>query len=570
MATLQSCKDRVKAEFAARRGEMVVFVPPKEENEYHGLLSVFRFEPRKDPAPVNAVLTACEHEEEWKTVKDQIHSEAESDFCFHTEREKAPYAGSSVSASKRGHIGLSSSSDLDIKVNITKMKHHFMKDHNTAMYNFVKEYACSFAESNVQIQSILDNSQSLKNGSVNLVIGFPCDKWEGFCNLMKLEAKGSRDLGIGVKIVSLKAKFGGGLDDEKTYRLEDTKGIFGANFIVVHLCQVLQGSVYGIQTNTRLMRSPIFVRKLDDAALLNMYYEAFPSLMTVRQKRELKHAGRLGGIFRRLGYVAQPSASSQEALSSAGAVMKCQSDDSTGAVVVSTAQRPAFGPEEGRIGERFDNSFNCVIRSSKEELDQLRANLEENGEAEICGMAVNAMSTFYEMDMKGYLPIYFNRDTHSDALGDTTTFPSTVLCYDSGLPDFWCFRPVDTVPKNNEVVTIYTKDWKVRESIVVVQEDNTDLQEELETIGFHILEAQKCGFNCSENAVVMGRHELTHVRVPGTTLQDIEFRDGLLCKAENSTEAINAPVFSSSGGAPSLHSVPTDSPDRKRMKSERK
>ena len=59
---------------------------------------------------------------------------------------------------------------------------------------------------------------------------------------MRLEAKGTKDTGIGVKIASSTAKVGAGLDDEETYRVEDTKGVYGANSIVVHLCQVWQGA----------------------------------------------------------------------------------------------------------------------------------------------------------------------------------------------------------------------------------------------------------------------------------------------------------------------------------------
>lgn len=195
---------------------------------------------------------------------------------------------------------------------------------------------------------------------------------------------------------------------------------------------------------------------------------------------------------------------------------------------------------------------------------------------------MTAMSTVEELDMAEFLPIYYNSSRHANF-----DPPSTVLCYDTGRPGYWCFRPVDNVPVNKEVVTIYSSEWKVRETLTLVRKEDMSLQEELENIGFHILQSNQRDFNPKQGAVVMGRHELTHSSKASTKVVGVEFRDGFLCKKESAATVANPPV--DAGGevdgstplgchaspGPWLDAVPlvtnatSDTPTRKKPKSEK-
>lgn len=63
---------------------------------------------------------------------------------------------------------------------------------------------------------------------------------------------------------------------------------------------------------------------------------------------------------------------------------------------------------------------------------------------------------------------------------------------------------------NKDVVTMYSKEWRVRESIVRVREKDKDVQALLESVGFHILEEGQDGDleepDCEGPLLIMGRH----------------------------------------------------------------
>jgi hypothetical protein len=75
---------------------------------------------------------------------------------------------------------------------------------------------------------------------------------------------------------------------------------------------------------------------------------------------------------------------------------------------------------------------------------------------------------------------------------------------------------------------MYDEVWEVRESIVIVKQEDADLQNSLGEIGFCVL--QDGEIVAHEGFVVMGRHELTRKIDMGTGLSgiNIEFYKGYL------------------------------------------
>ena len=139
------------------------------------------------------------------------------------------------------------------------------------------------------------------------------------------------------------------------------------------------------------------------------------------------------------------------------------------------------------------------------------------------------MTRAKRVDIGSFLPVYYNGSS-----ANQEKVPSHVLCYNTGVADHWCLRPVEHGgPPNNDVVTMYSREWRVRVSIVRVRTKDLGLQAKLRKIGYGVLEdgLDKGLVAASVGAgpfVVMGRNELTRFDESGTPLFGIKYCQGFI------------------------------------------
>jgi hypothetical protein len=200
-------------------------------------------------------------------------------------------------------------------------------------------------------------------------------------------------------------------------------------------------------------------------------------------------------------------------------------------------------------------SRNHVLYISKKKCSDMQEQLKIKGVAKFGNLTVSAMSTLQQVDTSKHLPIYFNSAEHTPSADKV---PSTVLCYDTGKPGYWCFRHVEGVAENEKVATIHDKDWKVLESLVYVRKVDTAIQCKLRKVGFHILETGQGEMDAREGTVVMGRHELIRSDDEGTRVDgtDFELQDGVLFEKMAEDEASSDDEAKPVAGA-SANTIPT-------------
>jgi hypothetical protein len=532
MATIEAATDRLKSKIVEMYGGQVVFIPPQSDS-LHGLLKTFMFVPRSTPTSTGGSLGRSRSEEpefieDTKKVFETKPSKEET-FVYSTTRNKDSTTGFTVKSdlSKKlagGHAGYIADKDIDIDAEIEAITK--LSPDALIVYNLVKKYARDSVLTDGKLFALVEDTKAA-GGNVDIVVGFECVQLKGHCKHIRLSAEGSKNIGVGVKVLGVNPKFGHTLKDDKFDGITDFTGTIGAQFVVVHLRKVVDGSVYGSVDKIRMMGNPVFVDDLNGDNLRDMFYNAMPCLLNLREKAKLKSRS---SIFRGFGGKAKDVAEAKEEEKDRMKAFFGDEGD-RGEVIVSSLMKGYINDEDFITSQEFDGSWNYVITGPKKKLALLYEKLQSDGSAAFCGTAVTAMSTVQELDMTNFLPIYYNSSSHLDC-----DPPSTVLCYDTGTPGYWCFRPVDNVPKNEEVVTIYTTEWKVRETLVLVREEDTSLQEALGNIGFHILQSNQRDFNPKEGGVVMGRHELTHSSKPVTELPDVEVCDGFLCKRRRITK----------------------------------
>jgi hypothetical protein len=270
-----------------------------------------------------------------------------------------------------------------------------------------------------------------------------------------------------------------------------------------------------------ISKRPLLVRELNDERLLKMFQEATPPVRRVRDKVR----DNIGKCFRRPGNDAMADAPMDAADSQPLEHLSAQAIDHEEAILTFDNASPVLDNEneEFEVALGYKGSWNLLIKVTVENMAKLRFSVQK-GPTIFCGTTVKSMTSAYSCDLSAFLPIYFNPEVNRDL----SELPSDVLCYNTDQADHWYLRPANTGADKKKVVTMYDEDWEVRESIVIVQQEDTYLQDTLGEIGFCVL--QDGEIVADEGFVVMGRHELTRKIGVGTGLSgiNIEFHIGYL------------------------------------------
>ena len=107
---------------------------------------------------------------------------------------------------------------------------------------------------------------------------------ERFLKHIRLGAEGSRDIGVGAEVLGVNSNLGHTLNVDKFDEITNFAGTIGAQFAVVRLRKVFDGSVYGSVEKIRMMGNPVFVDDLYGDNFCDMFYNAMPCLLNFVSK----------------------------------------------------------------------------------------------------------------------------------------------------------------------------------------------------------------------------------------------------------------------------------------------
>jgi hypothetical protein len=508
--------------------ESVVFYPIKSENT-HDLLHAFMFVPGKQPEATCGSLKLLESAEAQKDLKEiTTTSKGESDITEgKSKNEESRALGLAVTSGPEqpsANLGVARKTDLLYDLHFTGVyTERLLYDlHFTGVYterlhfsiaDFIVKYVCDYAENkDPGLRYSLANN-SIQTGSGDFFVGFMENRWGALCERLHTGAKGSETLGLGANVKGIQINAGVGRSSDKGATTENRKGIFAASFWVVHLRKEVGDAPVQL-----ISKQPLLVYKLDDQRLLNMFEGARPPLRRVRDKK----LPRFGRIFRPGNDAILDAPMDSQPFEHPSA----QPIDHEEAILTFDDVTPMFdneNNEEVEVVLGYKGSWNLLIKATVENMAKLRAKV-QRGTTKFRGITVKSMTRAYDYDLSAFLPIYFNLEVNRGL----SELPSDVLCYSTDHADHWCLRPANTGADKKEVVTMYDEVWEVRESIVIVKQEDADLQNSLGEIGFCVL--QDGEIVAHEGFVVMGRHELTRKIDMGTGLSgiNIEFYKGYL------------------------------------------
>lgn len=468
----------------------------------------------------------------------------------------------------------------------------------------------SIAEADTAIRGILTQNNGIENGFSDVIFGIAHSQATGRVETFNLGAKGKQTGGGEVGGGGTGIHVGVSSEPKKSLERGPTEGIVALNFFALHLRRANAGS-----NEVARLSSVFSVSESKEDVLLDAFRRKKAGLKKLRQAQT---RNRFARVFRRLGKgdgnVLDPpdplpgDVANQQAADPLGAggppsaVAAAAVAAEAGDVAKQQAAAPpgAGGPlgqarqfalaaaavDNPESAESDSDAYMSAVETNDDDdlhFEQLgyvnsrhillekepkkaMAELVEQvrqGPTEYDGMIITQLAPVRYFDISGFLPIYYNP---ANSVDEDLKVPSYVLCYKAVHADHWCLRPVEHGGQHNkEVVTMYSKEWRVRESIVRVREEDEDLRAMLESVGFHILEEGQDGELEEPDGegpfVIMGRHELTRFHELGTSLSGIEY-----CKGYVQMKGHNEKPLLLAGTVSQLDASTDDPPDRKKQK----
>lgn len=435
------------------------------------------------------------------------------------EPERDGFAGVGAGPAKLGVTGESVGS---LKVNVSQRSTLSVVNANDLL-GLIKHNACNMASNIMELNSEFGDGTGMENGFTEIAVGFVYEVTTGVVTTQSVQhAHGSvgaqatvvgdaSDIPVLNKLPKAKVKLGVGGKKQQTEAYEgDPVEPIAAKLMVVLLRH------YDLEKEVRLVRGPFPVTgaEHDNRKLKELLRQSMARLEKLKEPKP-------PSVFRRLMapvFMLGKKNETETAEAQRARLLDDWDDDNGYRELVLTSGTELLDVD--RVGPTFYSSWHSLVRVTKAEVKEFL-----EGELFIGGVKIDDMDVVHEMDIGGFVPIYYNPKTNPT----NEEVPSSVLCYDTGTEGVWCLRPVENVPKNNKVVTIENREWRVRKSIVRVRSEDIGFQDKLKLIGFHILEEGSDVDYLKEpdaaagELVVMGRHELTPFHSLGTTLDEIEY-----------------------------------------------
>jgi hypothetical protein len=495
-------------------------------------------------------------------------------------------------------VGLGGKRDISIELSLTNLKWHKLAFGDNrgdigTLTDFVDRHAPLYADFDGEVRKRLfpvGKGFGVEYGFCDVVMGFLYSQYTATVEKLSLGAKGKVDFGLSIldNTVGLTGKDASGHEYSGA---GDTGEIVAMRFVAVHLRRLVGSE--------KIKRLDTFTVKSRGEQSLKAAYQNTAATMK-RMAKKLGFKGFVSAFIYRKSDRSVEKDVDEDAASIAG--MRCRPPETTvdnqgrslGAdlsCIATTDEEPTELNDEDKLSldqeknpivkfstpnndkpnykesQKFPGSWNVRISGPEEQILELMDKV-RNGPQVVNGMVISKVALARNVDISCFVPVYFNKDVFGDGYG---TVPSYVLCYNTGIPDHHCLRPVDHGGElNNDVVTMYSKDWRVRESIIRVRSSDSSFQAKLEKIGFCVLQDEYDDELPIAPAdlgpfVVMGRDELTPYHLLGTTLPEIEYCQGYVQekKGFNLLEAAPAKAHSPSkkdgGPAPTGESWSTRS-----------
>ena len=522
------------------------FLPPKPESTFD-VFKAFLFEYKeKIPKPTFSGLKDClnklPQEEQAKfnpmaTLLDVKSGDIIDSTGPHLSKHSLGVAASIGGG--EGNVGLGRKIEVTYDIKLTDVKRFYQKS-VPDLTEFIGSNAKAYAMADPVVWSKLTTDIGIEGGFSDVVVGFAYQKHTALQHHLNLGAKGNLELGGGAGAGDNDLTVGLCSMDDKKRSVGKMEGVVTLNFLVVHLRRLNAGS-----EDLTLERMPFQVNGLNEDELLIAFRRTQAALKKVKRSNQKNQRAYL---FRCFGggpnQVEEEEPEHHEGIETNDddnddiySHMALADDDEEGQPLLDAHR---FNSDSTK--ERYSGSWNFRIEGTKERMTKL-ADAVKKGPTQFEGLMITKMTRASCVDVSAFLPIYYNSEKHIS----NVKVPSHVLCYDTGIPDHWCLRPVDHGGERNyHVVTMSSREWKVRESVVRVREADKDFQAKLERIGFHVLE-DEYDAGLVEAApekgpfLVMGRDELTPFHEIGTTLEGIEYCQGFVCENENHAGRASVP-----------------------------
>lgn len=329
------------------------------------------------------------------------------------------------------------------------------------------------------------------------------------------------------------------------------EGIFGASYILVHLCK-------NLSSNDVEIKHTAMVQRDDDpelyAFLRRVKLKEFRSLVTGRHNAPL-------------GFLTEGESTMNEHATLDDHVTSMQGDarslttggwnEETGLVSLKSPDDSGSSKslyDENRLEERgegydlmakWPGSWNRIFSAPRGQLSKIYQTLKKEGSVKVCGLTVVAMSPAFTVETRGFLPIYHQGGTRADEA------PGAVV---RDFEDFVFIFPVEGCNDYKSCITVYDEDWEVQESIVHVNRSDMKQIERYKEKGFHEIEGGE------DDVIVMGRHKLARVG------EDDETEDSIFRVPPTIATGDAAFVARESSGVPSLQSFAEGGRPQKQQK----